>query len=402
MDDNELQIIAKRLKDFDSELYRLVYEISNSLESVYDYIQDVRNEILEKKIARTFKANEFICLFCDDYNLMIILIKNFCNIKNINTIKKYCVNFMDNKHIHHHNFILHLAIYIDPHYFTDLPIKIRDDEQIIYLATKNNIKALSYATFRIKNDRKLIMNLLVEQINCYEFTDNRIKKDIDIAKLALEIDKNNIKFVPDNLLEDKNFILYAYSLKCQGIYERIQSDLSCDYQIIKHAIINDDNVDMILLQNLDIRGDEDLIKLAIEYSSSPNILRYSSQNIKKNKIICSLAVIKNIEVIKYLPDELKYNHNFMKDVICSINFGLHEEMNDIFRKKDKHNKGYKCLDCEKNREENTSLGCELCMNKLKMILNYCRNDEIIDIIKDSNSYSLYKNDYDNIVIFHFI
>ncbi len=110
MQNDNLKIYAERLKEYDSELFRVIYEISDSLESVYDYIQDVKNEILENKIARTFKTNEFICLFCDDYDIMINLIKNFCSVKNINTIKKYCVDFMDKTNIYNQKFILHLAI----------------------------------------------------------------------------------------------------------------------------------------------------------------------------------------------------------------------------------------------------------------------------------------------------
>ena len=48
----------------------------------------------KKKIARTFKTNEFICLFCDDYDIMLLLIKNYCNIKNVDTIKKYSSQIM--------------------------------------------------------------------------------------------------------------------------------------------------------------------------------------------------------------------------------------------------------------------------------------------------------------------
>jgi hypothetical protein len=295
--------------------------------------------------------------------------------------------------------MLHLAIYVEPQYFNDLSIKIRDYEQLMYFAIKNNTKALLYSTSRIKNNRKLIMNLLEENINCYEFSDSSIKKDIEISKLALKIDKNNIKYVSDELFEDICFILYAYSLNCKVIYERIQNDISFDKAIIINAIQNDDNVDMVILQNPDIKNDVDLIKLAIKYSSSPNILRYASQNIKNNNEICFLAIIKNIEAIKYTSEDLKNNFKFIRNILCNINFGLHEEMNDIFREKDKNsnNKGFKCENCEKNREENNTLGCELCMNKLKFILNECKIDMIISTIKNSNSYSLYKNDYCNFI-----
>lgn len=395
MENDDIKNIANRLKEFNPELYRLLYEISNSEKSVYDYILDVRDEILENNIARTFKTNEFICLFCDDYNIMILLIKNYCSVKNINTIKKYCSTFMDQNYKNHENFILHLAIYLEPEYFNDLPIKMRDDEQLMYFATQNNVKALFYFTSRIKNNTKIIMNLMEKNINCYEFAGNPIKQDIEISKLALKIDKNNIKYVSDNLFENVNFILYAYSLNCKGIYERIYNELSSDNIVIMNAIQNDDNVDMILLQNPNLRDDKELIKLAITHSSSPNILRYSSQNIKNNNEICSMAIVKNIESIKYLSTELKNNFNFIEDILCRIKFGLHEEMIYIFNKNKIYEKGEICEECDKNKEDD-KLGCEICIDKLNFILRESKNDKVISVIKDSNSYSLYKNEYDKI------
>jgi hypothetical protein len=365
------------------DISQSVYKLALDLGVKFHFGNKVDEIILENKIARIFKTNEFICLFCDDYDIMINLIKNFCKIKNMNAIKKYCIDFMNKTNVNNQNFMLHLAIYIEPHYFTDLPMKIRDDEPTIYLATKINPKALHYSTLRIKNNRNFVTNLFNENTDCYEFVGTIIKKDIEITKMALLMNKNNIKYVSNELLQDKNFILYAYSLECKGIYERIQNDLLYDYDIIINAIKNDDNIDMILLQNKDYRCDEKIIKLAIEYSSNSNILRYAAQNIKNDENICYLAIMKNIEAIQYVSDDLKNNYKFLKNILCSVNFGLHEEMVFIFSESKSNIKIIKCEECKKNKEEN-DLGCNLCIGKLKFILKECQNDRITNEITKSN------------------
>jgi hypothetical protein len=374
-----LQIIAERLKEHNPELFRVCYEITNSIDSVYDYILDSKTEILNEEIARVFKTNEFIFLFRDDYEIMIKLIKFYCTNKNLSNIKKYCKEFLDKNNTHHQKFMLYLAIYIEPSYFSEFTIETKDDENIIYLATKQNNQALLFASERLKSNKNFISKMLDDNINCFEFTNKNIKTDKKLSIKAIKLDKLNIKFVSNVLFEDIEFIKYAYSLGCQNIYEKIHIDIAHKEEIIKKAIENDDNIDLIFMQNVNIRSDREIVNLALEKSSNPNILRYLSQELKFDGNICKKAIMKNINAIKYLPEDLKNNKNYMADIICSINFGFHQKITDILGEKYKF---YKCDSCEENKGF-----CEKCKNILNLIYNECQNNPIVIHIKENLDFS---------------
>lgn len=70
---DELDKICTKLKNYDSELYRLLYEINDNDSAVYDYISETKNEILEQKNIRKYKIKEYFALFNDDSYIIELL-----------------------------------------------------------------------------------------------------------------------------------------------------------------------------------------------------------------------------------------------------------------------------------------------------------------------------------------
>jgi hypothetical protein len=390
-----LNDIAERLKEHDSNLYELLYNINDNKTFIYNYILEAKYEILRGKSIKIFKTNEYIVMFCNDYEIMGPLIVNYCSYKNLPIIKKYCTNLMNPNNKNYEKFIIHIAIYIDPNYFELLPKNITDNDELMLIAINHHEKALQYSSFNIKNNIKIIEKFLLNKVDCYQYSGENIKKNYKLSFLALKINENNINYVHDDLFKNKNFIIEYYNLKYNNIYQYIDLSLLNDIDIINEAINNDDNVDLILVKNPNLQNDEIMIEKMINYSNNSMIIKYSNKNIKNNEKICTLAIKKNYKSFEYISNELKQDEKFIKKILCLPCFSFSEYMENIFDIDDIYIKNYeKCEKCEEEREEkiNGEFACEKCIQILTFILNECKNDKIKKTIKDDYNCKLYNLD----------
>ena len=165
--------------------------------------------------------------------------------------------------------------------------KNRDNERMVTMALKNNIKALEYASIRLKNDPDFIINLAVK------FKNDQI-----------------IYYASDKLLHNKNFIINIIKKLGFNLY-LVHDEFKDDLDVVEAAV----SVDVRNFEHASNRIKENemiVLDLTKKYGS---VIRYASNKLLTSPIFMLKAIKVYSVSIKYIDKELKQNDDFINEVI---------------------------------------------------------------------------------------
>lgn len=205
--------------------------------------------------------------------------------------------------------------------------RIQNTKSIIITAIKSNKKVLDYGYININNfkyDNDILHSAILQKpILIANFPDNKF-----LVFQAISIDYTVFDFISNNLKKDKEIVLY--SIKKGLSLEFIDNKLKYDIDVLKIALLNDINNHIFLPNDLVIDNEKDMLDI-INIDSM--LLKYGSNNIKKNYSIIIPALIKNKNVINLVNKndplinliyEIEYNYEKsflqLRDIIKYIKY----------------------------------------------------------------------------------
>lgn len=184
-------------------------------------------------------------------------------------------------------------------------LRIQNTKCIIIAAILSNKKVLNYGYINInnlKNDNDIITTaILQEPILIANFPNNK-----DLALKAISIDYSVFEFISKDLKKDKDVIIYSIN---NGLtLEYIDNDYKYDKDILDIALLKNINNHKYLPNDLKIKilkqdhgcliDNEEFMLDIVNIDGM--LIKYGSNNIKKNYNIITNALINNKNVINLL------------------------------------------------------------------------------------------------------
>ena len=193
--------------------------------------------------------------------------------------------------------------------------KFSEDRKFVLETVKSEGSKLFSFDFKFQYDREIVLEavksngLVYQYIVCKEF-----EKDREIAKEAVKKEAINISHVPEELILDKEFVLYVLR-NTESSLNRIilinrPTQLVSDEEVILAAVKND-AADIDLASPKLIEDRNFIIKCV---RINPNVLKYLPGYINDKEIIKE-AVKKNGYALQYAVDDLVNDKEFVLEMI---------------------------------------------------------------------------------------
>ena len=225
--------------------------------------------------------------------------------------------------------LLLYAIRIDSKYIDDIPNELLSNKKFVIeaLGYSNNIyKNLSND---FKKDKDIIIAALKGGLDFYYVPDEK-KKDRNIVIAAIK--QNPIIFddLDDIFKDDKEIALIVIEEKKKNYYRYLSDRLKKDKDICLATLASFSYE----LKNMpkEILEDKEFIKVAV--SLNWDIFECIPDKFKKDKEVAEIALSEYAFAYEYLPDELKADKEFILKMI-ETNIRLMEYAKDILSKEEK-------------------------------------------------------------------
>ena len=242
--------------------------------------------------------------------------------------------YINNKHDNYYTIFKHMSY------------ELKNDENFMVELIKLDIRILYYISDKIKNNQDIILNIMTNNENIYNFKiHNNIELNNDTIYPYLKYLCNNVS---NNLINNKDFIKSIIE-KCQEAFEYIPYELKNDkdfifelldegntriLEYISNNLKNDEDFVIRIIENYDdyvlhdisteIKNNFNVVKCSVEHNSMT--IQFASDQLKDNEIIVTTAIKDNINALKYASDRLKKDKTFIikclkinKDIIDYIN-----------------------------------------------------------------------------------
>jgi len=201
--------------------------------------------------------------------------------------------------------------------------EINDNINVILFAMEHDLKSFKYASSRLKNDKKTLLELSNKPF-VLEYASNILKDDKEVV-LAHTInshllrhhryyDLNNFpfNFASDNLKDDKEFVIELKEIP--HVFEYVSDRLKKDEEIIREFVmVNPHNfyfISPILKNNKDF---------VLGFSNYPDVFEYVSNSLRDDETVAiefikSKLITNERDIIKqfnYLSKRLRENKDFV-------------------------------------------------------------------------------------------
>lgn len=363
---NKIKLTDEELKHF----YTRKYGFGYSTDPKHDKIIDIRNvaddynstndkEVKLKMIVKGYLPDNFVT----DRDLMKEAITNFKG-----TFKYGAENIRGDKEL------FELSISGNNKYFDNLKFvtdKIGNDkEYIISLINKDSV-FFEYANEKMKDDEDVVMTALKSEnakMDFFNYASPRLKNDKRIVLKAMEISFYNCRYIGDELKNDIGFVKTIINNGYPEILAFL-SDLKDNEEIVRDSVSM--NGTLFQYASPRLKDNEDILRIAIKsfgpafFDASPRLqknieifkealktfraldkyslvntpkeffkdksvlidavkingmmYKYGTEEDKKDIYIALTAIKNDKNVIGYLPEELKSNESFMKQVDLLVN-----------------------------------------------------------------------------------
>ena len=219
------------------------------------------------------------------------------------------------------------------------PDNIRDDEEIVFYAVKNNGHSMQYASERLKNDVSFvfrIVNSIERDIKMgifFKYVSDKITSKFLLE--AIKISPSILQCAPDNIKSNPQIVSDCVSKDARTL-EFASSVLKNKTEIFKASLTGigiglkftsfriRDNFDLVYLSvvkrprsleyaSLRLRKSYGIVYEAIK--EEPTIVQFISEELRDNYELMLMAIKKNGANLKYLSNRLKNNETIVSTAI---------------------------------------------------------------------------------------
>lgn len=249
--------------------------------------------------------------------------------------------------------------------------RLKNDKEFVSRYIKNYNFNFSDIGESLKSNKSFILEVLqknrLRSGFTIDFLDESLKRDQEVAKLALDINSKNLEYIDISLRDNKDFI--AKYLKANAfIYQFLSDNLRADRNIALEVI--DKNPYVLNFVSDELKKDWVLVKKAI--AKQGGTLQYADKTLRSDFNLVKEAILQNGEAIVYAEPALRNNKEL---VLLAIN-NVHRIHDSFFEhlgeiKKDKE------IVLEIIKKCNTSIITQLndiIKDDIKMISSYLKSN----------------------------
>ena len=237
--------------------------------------------------------------------------------------------------------IMMYAVSVSWRYYRYASEELKKDRELLFAALKNSGRFYIRRLLRegvIKKNTYITSSEINQYSRTpYSYSNFELKKDRELALLAIEADKREWRNILPGFKMDKSFIIDAS--KKNQIYEYLSPEFKKDRDIVLVSINNQlnpifdllplklrndreivmaaisKNATMIQFASKTLRGDEEIMSKAVrfneEQSISDTVLQYASSKLLLRKKFCLEMIKENGDEFVNVPNELKNDINFI-------------------------------------------------------------------------------------------
>jgi len=191
---------------------------------------------------------------------------------------------------------------------------------IVLMVGINNFEELKQSDFT--NDKDFMLNLIRLNYKSLEYISDKLKNDKDFILTAIKANNKSIQYIPKELMSDEFFLsslspiidvyqlIYSASLTLIDDQDFLMNVLKINYMVLNEVFI----------KSKKFKNDENFFLQALEKKINGSILKYASEELKKNEEFI-LKIIKFVDHgLMYISEELKENEEFiLKAINININ-----------------------------------------------------------------------------------
>jgi len=311
----ELRIeLKKKVSDIDLDKYKN----NKNKKEIMMYLMKRKPLLLQKlsEILRKDKDVVFIAVsndglalnhaenFKDDKDVVIAAVKkNGCalmdasdNLKNDKEVVLEAFKTCD-----------HAVLYISPEF--------KQNEEVILAAVKNHGRAFQYVPKIFKDKKKIVLAALKTHSDAFLFVSERLKKDPEVILAVIDRNEYALKDAPPELKANKETVIKAVKKFGKALFYA-SKELQEDEDVVKYAVSQDDILFQKVSENM--RGNKIVVLNAI-HKNWENF-QYASEEMKANIDVATVAINTNVSNLKYVPNILKENEDFVKKIFQKISW----------------------------------------------------------------------------------
>ena len=207
--------------------------------------------------------------------------------------------------------------------------RLKDNNDIILEGTKYDYNILKYASDRIKSDREVLLN--ISENNCgekfFNYINEELQNDRDFCLQIIQKSPLSFYSLKEEFKNDRDFCLQA--VKQNGYVLKYMND---EYKNDREIVLEAVKTCKTTLQyvNNELKNDKEIVLEAIKnnyinyifLNSKPieRRLRHKQTelNLSNDRELAMESMKQNINTFNYLPNELKYNEEFISEYISEL------------------------------------------------------------------------------------
>lgn len=193
----------------------------------------------------------------------------------------------------------------------NLSDKQKSNKVIVLAAVNQNGIALKFAHENLKNDSEIVKTAVKKKGGALYFASENLKGNKEIALIAINKDGLSIEHASSKLKNDKEVVLKAV-LKNGLALEHASLELKNDREVVLTAVTK--NGLALKFSSPKLKKDEDLILKALSGLRKEKAFTYAFNSFQKNKDFVRKAYRINKYILKYLPDDIKDNKEFILEL----------------------------------------------------------------------------------------
>lgn len=203
-----------------------------------------------------------------------------------------------------------------------------DRDSIVKICMTKCCKIFLEVDEEIRNCRDTILKIAGKNGNILCYVSQRFQDDEEIVNLCMDYGWNMFEYASERLKDDETFI-----------YNQIKKKYNCNASIIKFASENikkNKNIALLAIQKVfwsyehihnDLKNDREFIKEALEKDG--NIIYLIKNEFRHDDELVYLAIHSTPHAIKYVPEKYKSNKKLAKLALNEKTLEIHENIKNL-------------------------------------------------------------------------
>jgi hypothetical protein len=201
----------------------------------------------------------------------------------------------------------------------NIPLGIRDDEEIIRMASENGLSNFAKITNSFQ-DLNSVKRYIDSHENSLQYLPIEMKKNIEIVEYCVKKDPISLRFAFPDLQCNKNLVLLAIE-KNPSYYEHLHQNMKEDREILKAAVQK--NGKMLKFANFKFLNDKEIVLMAV--TQNGEIFPSVSYALRSDIDVALQAIQKDVHLINFASPSVRYDRRVLLE---TVKLGLNIELSN--------------------------------------------------------------------------